>query len=90
MKTVLLGACLVGLVACTPEQIVVHDTVEVKIPVPVPCITEVPVCPPYQLDVVDVRGKSIHTQTNAVLVEVEQRRACEATLRAVLVKCAVK
>jgi hypothetical protein len=90
MKIILAGACVLGVSACAPEQLVVHDTVEVKIPVSVPCVTEIPTCPPYKLDTEDLRGKSIYVQSNAVLVELEQRRACEAELRAVLVKCAAK
>lgn len=90
MKIIMVGVCVLGLSACATDQVVVHDTVEVKVPVPVPCVTDVPVCPPYKLDTEDLRGKSIYTQSNAVLVELEQRRACEAELRAVLVKCAVK
>jgi hypothetical protein len=87
MKIILLVASCAMLTACAPKQLIVHDTVEVKVPVPVPCVTQIPPRPTYKLDETDLTGKSMYLQGNAVLTELEQRRAREAELEAVLQAC---
>lgn len=73
--------------ACATDPTVIHKPVEVMVPVPVPCVTEVPECPPLRLDQNDYRGKPMYEQVNAILVDLEQVRSCNRELRSLLLKC---
>ena len=70
---------------CPP--VVIKEPVEVKVPVPVPCVTDVPKRPAWQLDLKEVRSAGLFIRGNSALVELEQRRAYEAELEAVLIAC---
>lgn len=88
MKYAILVATLL-LAACTPKTTIIREPVEVKVPVPVPCVKkeDVPVCPPSKLDSTDLRGRSMYEKTQAALQDLEQDRSCNRELQAILVRC---
>lgn len=70
----------------TSEQAVVVRPVEVRIPVPVPCKVGPVDCGEYELSKVRPEDRLI-VKGRAALIEVQQREACEARLRAALAAC---
>ena len=85
--TILVAPLLVA--ACAQQPTIVHEPVEVKVPVPVPCVRkeDIPTCPPSKLDSVDLRGRSMYEKTQAALQDLEQDRSCNRELQAILLRC---
>lgn len=78
----LFAAALSG---CAADPIVVR-TVQVKVPVPVPCDAPAIERPVYALETVD-EGADVYELARAALAEIEQREAREIRLEAALNSC---
>lgn len=87
MKALTLIALLLSGCCSLCPPVIVKESVEVKVPVPVPCATEIPKRPVWQLDLKEVRSAGLFVRGNSALIELEQRRAYEAELEAVIVAC---
>ena len=80
-----LGMLVLMLSGCaTPKERI--RTVEVRVPVSVPCKPTIPPAEPYAASSVDLRS-DIFTLVQALLVEREQRKAREAVLTAATEAC---
>lgn len=76
---------MAGCSTCPPT--VVAEAKEVKVPVPVPCISELPQHPDWELNKYLDGQASLFEKWNAALIELEQRREYEAQLEALMVQC---
>ena len=79
----LLAATITG---CATEQAVVVRTVEVKVPVPVPCRIGHIERPNFAFDAV-TPSNGLYEKGRALLAEREQRIAYEARLEAAITAC---
>lgn len=88
MRYAALALLLAGC-ASTPPPIVrvVKEPIEVKIPVPVPCIASVPSKPDWAMDNPKLRNADVYALGLAALQEIEQRRRYESELEALLKGC---
>lgn len=77
-----LATCLV-LAGCSTSQ---PRTVEVRVPVPVPCAAEIPGRPPLAWD--DLAGAPVYEQVRALLIDRGRLVVHSDELRAVLAGCA--
>jgi len=82
--SILLGGCATAL---PPETII--KTVEVKIPVQVPCVAVVPAKPAFAVDHLPV-GSPIDVQMRALRAERQQRIGYESELEASLKNCTAR
>lgn len=82
IATALLAAVLAG---CATENTIVR-TVEVKVPVPVPCRIEPIERPAFAFDAV-TPAYGLYEKGRALLAEREQRIAYEARLEAAITAC---
>lgn len=85
MKLIALAFCLFLSACCKPT--IIREPVEVKVPVPVPCATDLPTKPVWQLDYPEVKDAGLFVKGNSALLELEQRRQYERELEAALVAC---
>ena len=84
---VLLAACASATVDQTPrDPVIVPVEIEVKVPVPVPCVVDMPAPPAWALDA--LRRDSSHLEkSQALLAELEQRRAYAESVALAVKKC---
>lgn len=88
MRLLLAGVLLVAGCATPPPQVVtVKEPVEVKIPVPVPCVVSDIPKPSWAMDNPDLRSADVFALGLAALQELEQRRSYEVELEAVISAC---
>jgi hypothetical protein len=87
MKPILAIVSCALLVACSPKQLIVHDPVEVKVPVPVPCTTQLPPEPESKVQDVELLNKSVYVKGKAVIEDLEVTRAHAKELKALLRPC---
>lgn len=86
MRALYLTLALPFLIGCstTPEMVV--RTVEVKVPVKIPCKSPAVDKPPFELDRTSVND-DLYVKGRAALVEIKQREAYEEKLRAAVAAC---
>jgi PBP1b-binding outer membrane lipoprotein LpoB len=74
---------------CVSKPAVIHDPVEVAVVQTVPCIKleDIPTCAQSLVDTTDLRGKGMYVQTQTILQDLENDRACKRELQAVLTRC---
>lgn len=78
---------LAGLLAGCAGKEVVQEVVEVKILVPVPCVKSEVAKPNWLLDNPKIAEATYFDKGNTALQEIEQRRAYERELEAVIKAC---
>lgn len=74
------------LTGCVCNPVLESKTVEVKVPVPVPCKIQ-PVDKPQSLLGTLKKEDDIHTKTKVILAEIEAKKAYEAQLEAAIKEC---
>lgn len=79
-KLILLSLLLSGCATVPPQSI------QVKVPVPVPCHAPTIPVPDWALDHLS-KNATLYDQVKAMIVEIEQRRAYEAELEAAVKAC---
>ncbi len=84
MRAMTIAACLVLTGCCKPT--IIKEPIEVKVPVPVPCVDKPVDKPKWSLDVATADA-SIFDKVTLGLKEIEQRRQYERELEAVLAPC---
>lgn len=87
MKLIALTMLALALTGCACDPVYVDRPVEVKVPVPVPCVETVPAEPVWPLDDPELASKGLFAMGLAALQEVEMRRQYEAQLVPLLVAC---
>jgi type IV pilus biogenesis protein CpaD/CtpE len=80
-------ALLLAGCATQPTVQVIKEPVEVKIPVPVTCISSVPPKPNWVMDNPNLRNADVYTLGLSALQELEQRRRYEGELETILRGC---
>lgn len=86
MMRVLLCMVLVFVAGCTTAPRVITKTVEVKVPVPVPCRIAPIDKPVFALDRLST-ADDLYSKGRAALVELDERRAYEVVLEAAVKSC---
>lgn len=87
MKLIALIFLSLALAGCACDPVYVDRPVEVKVPVPVPCVESIPEEPQWALDAPGLAERGLFTMGLAALQEVEQRRQYELKLRSTLEAC---
>lgn len=77
---------VLALAGCATPPTVVREPVEVRVPVPVPCVSEIPAAPASRLDALPP-GADRAAFAAAALADFELTRADAASLRAALLAC---
>jgi hypothetical protein len=77
---------VLALTGCAAQSTVVHDPVEVKVPVAVACKVEPVSSPQWALDAV-TPGADVYTKGRALVAELQQRIAYEGQLLAAIAAC---
>ncbi len=85
-KILILSALAAMLAGCASEPKVIYRSVEVQIPVSVPCKAPEVERPRFALDGATV-SQGLYTKGAAALAEIEQRRAYEKRLEAAVAAC---
>lgn len=75
-----------ALVGCAVEPKTIFQTVEVQVPVPVPCKAPEVAKPKFALDAASVK-QGVYSKGAAALAELKQRQAYEARLEAAVAAC---
>lgn len=70
-----------------PTPIIIKEPVEVRIPVPVPCVKAMPEKPVFELDKPEVKAGTLFEKGNGSLREIEQRRAYAGEMEVLLKAC---
>lgn len=84
-RLILIGALVLAGCATKPAQPRV-ETLEVKLPVSVPCAPTLPPKPAYAADAVDL-GADLFALVQALLIDREQRKEREAVLEGAIDGC---
>lgn len=77
---------LLFLVGCTADPIIESKTVEVKIPIPVPCKIKPVERPQSPLDSLK-KEDDLHTKAKAILAQIELDRGYQTELEAAIKEC---
>jgi hypothetical protein len=77
---------VLALTGCVAQPTIVHDPVEVKVPVAVACKIEPVPIPQWALDAIQPSA-DVYTKGRAVLAELEQRITYEGQLLAAIAAC---
>lgn len=86
MKTLFAITCTVLLAGCTCVPKVIERTVEVKVPVPTPCVSKAPERPVWATTAPSL-GTNTYDRFVAVLKELAQHRGYEQELEALVDSC---
>lgn len=79
-------ALCVALTGCATRPVYVDRVVEKLVPVPIPCVEDVPPRWPYETTELAPEAGPVDLM-RALAIEIQQREAVEVTLRALLVAC---
>jgi len=86
---VLAVACVpfLTLTGCCPPAKIIKEPVEVRVSVPVPCLSKLPSKPVWAITNPAFTYKGLYPRTQTAIAELEQRRAYERSLEAAMLTC---